>query len=375
VEALEASGWRPESPREVVRSAAAKSSWSVALALGEVAIDELRAVLNRGVEPMRRGAAATLHTLGWAPRCADAEFFSFVVALADWEVEQRQHPGQRPNLTGWFEGQPLARGPVRELVVSLLPALEAPLFGHDLEEALRHEDLLRRYVATVACGLTRCAEAMPFLAANLNAPDDDPSNAAFALGPVRITSAQAIAEIGAGDSVLTLLEHATRDIRSGPSVYGGLSAVAAIQGAARALGVGKFFDLVPAALLGRKAMSESTEMDLWLSFPLGERAEALLMHAPLPGLVKAIVEFDRSRLPSWMYSDLAMWELHQRLAVLALAVIAVTVSEEHLQTLARQALMRFWDLSAAPVLRELALSSVPALAEFARDEQARRDRS
>jgi hypothetical protein len=76
-----------------------------------------------------------------------------------------------------------------------------------------------------------------------------------------------------------------------------------------------------------------------------------------------------------MYSDMAMWELHQRLAVLALAVVAATSSEEDLETLARQALMRFWDLSAAPVLRELALSSVPALAEFAREEQARRDHS
>src|SRR6185436_6257341 len=99
---------------------------SGALALGEASIVELRAVLERGMERMRRGAAATLHTLGWAPRRADGEFFSFLIARADWEAEDRQHPGQRPSLSGWFEGQQLGRGPVRELVGSLLPALEAP---------------------------------------------------------------------------------------------------------------------------------------------------------------------------------------------------------------------------------------------------------
>ena len=323
--ALQAEGWLPTSPIDVVRDGAARGDWTGCLALGSGAVNELRAVLRLGDELMRRGAAATLHTMGWTPGEPNTEWFSYAVARADWQTEKNQRPGERPSLLGWFKGHPLSRGPVRGLVEELLPSLTMPLAGRGLDEALSDSDLLRRYVATIASGLASCDVAVPLLLDNLNAPDDD-AHPVFHYGMIRVASAQALGEMKNLADVPNLLKHAACGIPSGVGTYSNFSAVTAVQSAWRCVGFADLFECIPALALGRKRENDSKRVviDLWSHFPLADLS--VLERYSVSAFVTALAAFDRSKLPAFsvLYSDFAFWELQTRLAVLALVCMAGT---------------------------------------------------
>jgi HEAT repeat protein len=380
-EALETDGWLPVSPIDIVRAGAAKADWTESLALGANAVDELRAVLHIGNRSMRRGAATTLHTLGWKPHEPNSEWFDYVVARADWETEEHQHPGQRPSLLAWFNAHPLSRGPVRALVEELLSSLTVPLAGKALEDALRDDDLLRRYVATIAVGVAHHEDVVPLLLANLNAPDDD-AHRWFDYGKIRVASAQALGGVKYIADVVSLLKHAASGIRSGVSVYGNTSAVAAVQAAWRSVELSDMLEHIPALALGRRREYDSKHFvfDLWACFPLDLSA---LERFSVSALVEGLVNFDRSKLPafSMLYTDMAFWELQTRLAVLALVCMAGATESSSslifgpLKSAVVSALEHMPSHSVEPVLCEAEHWGGLAVRDFAQAELRRREQA
>jgi hypothetical protein len=306
------------------------------------------------------------------------EFLQYYAARVDWQRQAQLYPVELLNLLWWFEPPEPRGNPVREVLVEALDHLAAPVCGDALERsidpAMSGDDWNRRiqYLATVITGVAHCENMVPALLHQLNTPREGQ-------GEMGIVTAQALGEIGG--PLLGLLEHATREMPHGPPFFGNASALAAIQSAARVSGIQTLFSRIPAAALGRtREDPERFYIHPWRM--LGLQDESFLDKYTVSAVVEEIGRCDPSKLPCYVpavfpynpsSTATAVWELHNRMAVLTLLCLHA-LGEESINRLTNMALSKFEFNSAEPVLIEAPSWAGERIASAARIELERRQK-
>jgi hypothetical protein len=254
----------------------------------------------------------------------------------------------------------------------MLNQLDVTPCGTELNRALESSDVRIQYLATVTAGMANCLDSADMLLSNLNAPAA--ASPVFEQGAIRVVSAQALGDLGFV-FFTDLLEHATRDIKSGILPFHDASAIAAIQSAARVAGVSPVFNVIPASALGRKSdePQQGYYFDVWLLFGFSD--DSVMEKVPVSEAIRYIVNFDRSTLPAYspLHSELAYWELHKRLAALSLLWLSVLPREDISQP-ATKALRTMDPMAVAAVLRQAHTWAREHVVSFANAELERRTR-
>lgn len=353
-------GWTPVDVPDQVRFAVAASHWGSCLAIGIDAIPELRHLLQLADWSRQRGVAETLRKLGWQPGELDLDLFRYHSALVDWDRERGLSLAELLDLRAWLGPPEPAGKPVLEQVEKMLRELPGRPCGEPLMTALEEEPETVRYFATVTAGRAQCTAAMMPTLINLVSPQ-----LSFPLSHwnAAIICGQALAQIGDQSIIPALIEHAGKDPDPGPYV-GKTGALAAIQAAARLAELPHIFQEIPATTLGKAADPEDL-FDLWLHFGLKESAS--LEQASVAVVLDTIGEFDKSELPSSspLFSEAAIWELHQRMAVLTLTLLPAATPVFLRQPLVDAAMRSIGSLAAVPVLRQVAQWGIPKVKELA----------
>ena len=188
----------------------------------------------------------------------------------------------------------------------------------------------------------------------------------------RIICAQALAQIGDQSIIPALIEHAGKDPDPSPYV-GKAGPLAAIQAAARLAGLPRLFEAIPATALGKAGSGADPEepFNLWLLFGLEE--SATLEQASVAVVLNTIGEFDRSKLPPWspIFTETALWELHQRMGVLTLTLLPAAAEVFIRRPLVDDAMRSMGPVAAVPVLRQVAQWGGPELTELANAQLGR----
>jgi HEAT repeat protein len=369
-EALEVQGWTPLSNDDHVRWCAAKGRWAGCLALGSDAVPELRNVLRLGDDNRRRGTVEILRKLDWYPREPGLELFRYHVARVDWIRQDRMNPVELVSLSGWLSSIASDASPARAAVAEMLNQLDVAPCGTELNRALESSDVRIQYLATITAGMANCLDSADVLLSNLNAPAG--ASPVFEQGAIRAVSAQALGDLGFV-FLTDLLEHASRDIKSGILTYSDASAIAAIQSAARIAGVSPVFNMIPASALGRKAAKpqEGWKFDVWLMFGFSD--DSVMEKVPVSEAIRAIVNFDRSTLPAYspFHSEVAYWELHKRMAALSLLWLSV-FPREYISQPATKALRTMDQMAVEAILTQAHTWAGEHVVSFANAELERR---
>jgi HEAT repeat protein len=362
-------GWTPVDVRDQVRFAVAGRHWGSCLAIGTEAVPQLRHLLQLADSSRRREVAETLRKLGWQPSERDPDLFRYHSALVNWDRQLSLSLADLLDLRAWLGPAEPGGKPVLEQAEKMLGQLAHRPGDEPLMKAFEEGPETVRYFATVTAGRAQCQAAMMPILINLVS-----LHLSFPGQPdaARIICAQALAQIGDQSIIPALIEHAGSDPEPGPYV-GKAGPLAAIQAAARLAGLPRLFEAIPATALGKAGSGADPKepFDLWQLFGLAE--SATLEQASVAVVLNTIGEFDKSKLPSWspIFSETAMWELHQRMGVLTLTLLPAATEVFLRRSLVDAAMRSMGPLAAVPVLRQVAQWGGPELTELANAQLVR----
>jgi len=172
--------------------------------------------------------------------------------------------------------------------------------------------------------------------------------------------------IGDQSLIPALVEYAGRDNEPGP-YFGNAGPLAAIQAAARIARFPRIFEEIPATALGKPSVDAGpgNPFHLWQHFGL-ENSSAL-EQASVALVLREIGNFDRTELPPWspLFSETAMWELHNRLGILTLLLLPAASDVILSQALVEAAMQSIGSLAAVPVLTQVPHWGGSAISELA----------